>query len=90
MENLLDSGRCRAIGLSDISLNDLLPIYPRLKRKWSVNQIKIQIVEPESVQAGLKSRFDASQLGSARGWRGQPGGFRADRIKTEISFTTAA
>jgi len=27
MESLADSGRCRAIGLSDISLNELLPIY---------------------------------------------------------------
>src|SRR6516165_7431302 len=46
--------------VKDISV--LIPrilLVPRLKRKWSVNQIKIQIVEPESVQAGLKSRFDA-------------------------------
>ncbi len=27
MESLVDHGRCRAIGLSDISLNELLPIY---------------------------------------------------------------
>src|SRR5947209_3422013 len=34
-------------------------LVPRLKRKWSVNEIEIQIVEPESVQTRLKSRFDA-------------------------------
>src|ERR1700723_1803263 len=32
---------------------------PRLKRKGSVNEVEIQIVEPESVQTRLESRFDA-------------------------------
>src|SRR5271155_2959887 len=34
-------------------------LVPRLKCKWSVNEIEIQIVEPESVQTRLESRFDA-------------------------------
>ena len=34
-------------------------LVPRLKRKWSVNEIEIQIVEPESVQTRLEGRFDA-------------------------------
>lgn len=34
-------------------------LFPRLKSKRSVNKIKVQIVEPESIAAGLKSRFDA-------------------------------
>jgi len=34
-----------------------LLLVPRLKRKWSVNEIEIQIVE--SVQTRLKNRFDA-------------------------------
>src|ERR1700691_2555348 len=33
MESLVDSGRCRAIGLSDISLNELLPIYESARIK---------------------------------------------------------
>ena len=33
MENLVDSGRCRAIGLSDISLKELLPIYESARIK---------------------------------------------------------
>src|ERR1700722_19462769 len=33
-------------------------LVPRLKRKRSVNEIEIQIVEPESVQTRLESRFD--------------------------------
>src|SRR4051794_8180787 len=32
---------------------------PRLKRKWSVNEIKIQIIEPEPAQTRLKSWLDA-------------------------------
>ena len=34
-------------------------LVSRLKRKRSVNEIEIQIVEPESVQTRLESRFDA-------------------------------
>src|SRR5271157_2922477 len=30
-----------------------------LKRKWSVNEIEVQIIEPESIQARFESRFDA-------------------------------
>src|SRR5271170_5740414 len=33
MESLVDHGRCRAIGLSDITLNDLLPIYDSARIK---------------------------------------------------------
>src|SRR5450755_764292 len=34
-------------------------LVPRLKRKWSVTEIEIQIGEPESLQTPLESRFDA-------------------------------
>ena len=34
-------------------------LLPRLKRKWSVNEVEIQIVEPESVKTRLESRFHA-------------------------------
>src|SRR5580693_7003603 len=34
-------------------------LLPRLKRKWSMNEVEIQIVEPESVKARLESRFHA-------------------------------
>src|SRR3974390_2318938 len=33
MESLVDAGRCRAIGLSDISLNELMPIYDSARIK---------------------------------------------------------
>ena len=38
MESLVDSGRCRAIGLSDIGLQELLPTFTNLRessRQWS-------------------------------------------------------
>src|SRR5215471_17475855 len=34
-------------------------LVPGLKGIWSVNEIEIQILEPESVQTRLESRFDA-------------------------------
>jgi len=48
MENLLDSGRCRAIGLSDISLNDLLPIYESARIKPAVVQVEAHPYLPET------------------------------------------
>ena len=36
MESLVDHGRCRAIGLSDITLDDLLPIYESARIKPAV------------------------------------------------------
>ena len=40
MESLMDSGRCRAIGLSDISLNELLPVYESARVKPAVVQVE--------------------------------------------------
>ena len=34
-------------------------VVPWLKCKWSMNEIEIQILEPESVQTCLERRFDA-------------------------------
>src|SRR6516165_7582843 len=34
-------------------------VVPGLKCKWSVNEIEIQIPEPESIQTRLESRLDA-------------------------------
>jgi len=34
-------------------------VVPGLKCKWSMNEIEIQIREPESIQTRLESRFDA-------------------------------
>lgn len=48
MENLVDHGKCRAIGLSDISLNELLPIYESARIKPAVIQIESHPYLPET------------------------------------------
>jgi aldehyde reductase len=48
MESLADSGRCRAIGLSDISLSALLPIYESARVKPAVVQVEAHPYLPET------------------------------------------
>jgi alcohol dehydrogenase (NADP+) len=48
MENLVDHGRCRAIGLSDIGLNELLPIYEAARIKPAVLQVESHPYLPET------------------------------------------
>jgi aldehyde reductase len=48
MESLVDHGRCRAIGLSDISLNELLPIYESVRIKPAVVQLESDPYLPET------------------------------------------
>ena len=44
MESLVDHGKCRAIGLSDIGLNELLPIYESARIKPAVVQVEVTSV----------------------------------------------
>jgi len=48
MESLVDHGRCRAIGLSDISLNELLPIHESARIKPAVVQVESHPYLPET------------------------------------------
>src|SRR5271167_2652665 len=48
MESLVDHGRCQAIGLSDISLNELLPIYESARIKPAVVQVEAHPYLPEA------------------------------------------
>ncbi len=48
MEDLVDRGRCRAIGLSDITLNELLPIYESARIKPAVVQVESHPYLPET------------------------------------------
>src|SRR3954466_359313 len=48
LESLVDRGRCRAIGLSDISLNELLPIYESARIKPAVVQVESHPYLPET------------------------------------------
>ncbi|WP_263415946.1 aldo/keto reductase [Terriglobus albidus] len=47
MEALVDGGRCRAIGLSDITLEGLLPIYESARIKPAVVQVESHPYLPE-------------------------------------------
>lgn len=48
MESLVDHGRCRAIGLSDISLKELLPIYESARIKPAAVQVEAHPYLPET------------------------------------------
>jgi alcohol dehydrogenase (NADP+) len=47
MERLVDSGKCRAIGLADVSLEKLLPIYESARIKPAVVQVEAHPYLPE-------------------------------------------
>jgi aldehyde reductase len=48
MEKLVDHGRCRAIGLSDISLEDILPLYESARIKPAVVEVEAHPYLPET------------------------------------------
>ncbi len=48
MENLVDKGKCRAIGLSDITLESLKPIYESARIKPAVVQVESHPYLPET------------------------------------------
>jgi alcohol dehydrogenase (NADP+) len=48
METLVDHGKCRAIGLSDITLNTLKPIYESARIKPAVVQVEAHPYLPET------------------------------------------
>lgn len=47
MENLVDRGKCRAIGLSDVTLKELQPIYEAARIKPAVVQVESHPYLPE-------------------------------------------
>ena len=48
MERLVDTGQCRAIGLSDITLDGLIPIYESARIKPAVIQVEAHPYLPET------------------------------------------
>lgn len=48
MESLVDSGKCGAIGLSDVGLNELIPIYEAARIKPAVVQVESHPYLPET------------------------------------------
>jgi alcohol dehydrogenase (NADP+) len=48
MEDLVDHGRCRAIGLSDVGLNELRPLYESARIKPAAAQVEAHPYLPET------------------------------------------
>jgi alcohol dehydrogenase (NADP+) len=48
LEGLVDHGRCRAIGLSDVDLNELLPLYESARIKPAVIEVEAHPYLPET------------------------------------------
>jgi alcohol dehydrogenase (NADP+) len=48
LEGLVDHGRCRAIGLSDVGLNELVPLYESARIKPAVVQVEAHPYLPEA------------------------------------------
>jgi alcohol dehydrogenase (NADP+) len=48
MESLVDHGKCRAIGLSDIGLNELIPLYESARIKPAAVQVEAHPYLPET------------------------------------------
>jgi len=48
LESLVDHGKCRAIGLSDIGLNELVPLYESARIKPAVVQVESHPYLPET------------------------------------------
>ena len=48
MENLVDHGKCRAIGLSDVGLDEVVPIYESARIKPAVVQVESHPYLPET------------------------------------------
>ena len=53
LESLVDQGKCRAIGLSDITLNDLKPLYESARIKPAVVQVESHPYLPETELFGF-------------------------------------
>jgi alcohol dehydrogenase (NADP+) len=48
MENLVDQGKCRAIGLSDVVLENLVPLYEAARIKPAVVQVESHSYHPQT------------------------------------------
>jgi alcohol dehydrogenase (NADP+) len=65
MESLVDGGKCRAIGLSDISLDGLLPVYESARIKPAVVQVEAHPYLPETELLEFCKASDAVLLAFA-------------------------
>jgi alcohol dehydrogenase (NADP+) len=93
MESLVDHGRCRAIGLSDITLEALKPIYESARIKPAVVQVESHPYLPETELLDYCKKNGIVLLAFAPLGHGMKPGLLEDpvitRIATEIGKTPA-
>jgi len=85
MENLVDHARCRAIGLSDISLEKLKPIYESARIKPAVVQVESHPYLPETELLGFCKEKDIVFLAFAPLGHGMKPGLMEDPVISAIA-----
>lgn len=85
MESLLDSGRCRAIGLSDITLNQLLAFYKSARIKPAVVQVEAHPYLPETELLSFCREKGIVLLAFAPLGHGTRSGLLEDRVISAIA-----
>jgi alcohol dehydrogenase (NADP+) len=88
MESLVDHGKCRAIGLSDISLGGLLPIYESARIKPAVVQVESHPYLPETELLEFCKEKGIVFLAFAPLGHGMKSGPLADPVVTSIAART--
>jgi len=85
MESLVDHGKCRAIGLSDISLNELKPIYESARIKPAVVQVEAHPYLPETELLEYCKQKDIVLLAFAPLGHGMKPGLLEDPVISAIA-----
>jgi len=84
MESLVDHGKCRAIGLSDITLDGLVPIYESARIKPAVVQVEAHPYLPETELLEFCEKNDIVLLAFAPLGHGMRPGPLEDPVVSEI------
>src|SRR5271169_3153949 len=93
LESLVDHGKCRAIGLSDITLDGLLPIYESARIKPAVIQVEAHPYLPQTELLEFCKKKDIVFLAGAPLGHGMRPGLLEDpvisAIAAQVGKTTA-
>jgi alcohol dehydrogenase (NADP+) len=85
MESLVDHGKCRAIGLSDIALDGLLPVYEAARIKPAVVQVESHPYLPETELLEFCKKNDVVFLAFAPLGHGMKPGLLEDPVISAIA-----
>jgi len=89
MESLVDRGKCRAIGLSDITLEDLKPLYESARIKPAVVQVESHPYLPETELLGFCKEKGIVFLAFAPLGHGMKPGLFEDPVVSAIAARVA-